>query len=170
MCSKESCEEALKLIISRNENLKKLVSSEMNLKVSCRECVKNGVEGNSRAFLFFPPFQIVLCTNRLQTKDIEEVIIHEAIHAFDFYNNRCDFKTCEGLAYTEVRAAREAECGSGIYPFKWMKDECVKYHATKSTANLFPKKQAAMCVDAVFLQAMADLTPGVDFKQLGKKS
>ena len=33
-------------------------------------------------------------------QEVEEAVVHELIHAFDYSARRCDFNTCEGLAYT----------------------------------------------------------------------
>ena len=104
--------------------------------------------------------EIVLCSNRLRKGDIEEALLHELVHYYDYTNNRVDFSSCEGLAYSEVRAAREAECkGYYIYPFEeWAKKKCVSYYASKSTCNMFPDKGAS-CVTKVLDEAMKDISP-----------
>ena len=73
---------------------------------------------------------------------------------------RVDFSSCEGLAYTEVRAAREAECkGYYIYPFEnWAKKKCVSFYASRSTCNIFPDKGSS-CVNKIIDEAMKDLSP-----------
>jgi len=73
---------------------------------------------------------------------------------------RVDFSSCEGLAYSEVRAAREAECKDyNIYPFEdWAKKKCVSFYASKSTCNMFPKIGSS-CVNKVIDEAMKDLSP-----------
>ena len=87
-------------------------------------------------------------------EEIEEAVVHELIHAFDYTTHRCDFHTCEGLAYTEIRAAREAECGplakshrsGGSFgdlwlpsvAMEWWRQRCVRDHAVRSTANMYP--------------------------------
>jgi Peptidase M76 family len=102
---------------------------------------------------------------QLREREIEEAIVHELTHAYDYINGRCDFSTCEGLAYSEVRAAREAECSelSGKYfLFDWQKKQCVRDHAIRSTANLFPKTgEAQVCVDRVLDRALKDDAPGI---------
>lgn len=59
------------------------------------------------------------------------------------------------LAYSEVRAAREAECFSSTRFFKAV---CVKDRATIATKNMFPSK-GQECVRQVFEDAMKDHTP-----------
>ena len=128
------------------------------MRVTCRPCSSEGPEGGARAVLMdSSPLEIVLCTNRLSVKEIEDVVVHELVHVYDHTNKRCDLSTCEGLAYSEVRAAREAECNR-FFPFLWLKTECVRHHATRSTANLFPA-DAAKCVAASMDKAMADDEP-----------
>ncbi len=164
MCSKEDCEDTVKSLLeqeSKNFYLKRLIlESKSPIKITCRECDNQGIEGNSRGFLKNNPLEIVLCTNRLKNTEIIDTLTHEAVHVYDYINDRVDFNSCNGLAYSEVRAAREGECNNLMYyPFKWMKVDCVKQHATRSTANLYPGKGAEYCVAAVFKEAMADLHP-----------
>lgn len=59
------------------------------------------------------------------------------------------------LAYSEVRAAREAECFSSTRFFKAL---CVKDRATIATKNMFPSK-GQDCVRQVFENALKDQTP-----------
>ena len=127
-------------------------------KIECRPCSDEGAEGSARAALFndIPP-TLVLCTNRLNVRDLQEAVTHELIHAYDYSNARCNFYECDGLAYTEVRAARESEC-SKYYPFEFLRNYCIQEHATRSTANLFGNG-ARDCVKRVFDAANADLHP-----------
>lgn len=155
MCSTSVCEDFVKSVLSKNESLRNLFKEDHGkVKITCRKCDSTGVEGNARAFLVDNPAQIVLCTNRLQPQDIEEVLIHESVHAYDLFRNRCDFNSCDGLAYSEVRAARDAECRDSFFLFR---DSCIKKAATRSTANLF--SNAEQCVEKVFVEAMKDLAP-----------
>ena len=129
-------------------------------KIECRQCTDQGPEGHARAALFNDtPATIVLCTNRLETTHLKEALTHELVHAYDFSNKRCNFYSCDGLAYTEVRAAREAECNRP-FPVTWLKDYCIKDAATKSTANIFGP-DAHKCVDRVFEEANKDESPSV---------
>ncbi|KAJ1437285.1 peptidase M76, partial [Ochromonadaceae sp. CCMP2298] len=132
----------------------------------CRQCEVSGVEGKSRAFITEHPHEIVLCVNRLPGRAaLREALTHEGVHAFDYANGRCDFSSCDGLAYTEVRAAREGECAdlsNALHTLPlvgpWLKQSCIKSRAAASTGNLFPG-DARSCVERVFLSALADLHP-----------
>jgi len=160
-CSVSVCEEAVKALRSATK-LAKLMgggSALSTMKITCRPCSTHGPEGGARAVLVdSDPLEIVLCINRLAGKaEIDEVVVHELIHVYDHSTRRCDLTSCEGLAYSEVRAAREAECNR-FFPFEWLKSECVKHNATRSTKNLFPR-DAAKCVDDVFLRAFEDHAP-----------
>lgn len=126
-----------------------------NVPVECRICQNDGVEGTARAFISAPPLRITLCANRLTNKEYTEALTHEATHAYDYVNGSCDFYTCEGLAYSEVRAARNGECATSWPMFK---EGCIKRNAVKATSNLFPK-DAPDCVARIFEQAMADARP-----------
>jgi hypothetical protein len=140
----------------KNTTIKLLQSIlQSNIPIACQYCDDKGVEGKARAFIRGNPLKIVLCYNRLQRKDYEEALVHEATHAFDYLAQNCNFSTCEGLAYSEVRAARNAECASSMWlTKKW----CTKDYAIKSTANLFPDS-ARYCVNRVIDVAYEDERP-----------
>jgi hypothetical protein len=65
------------------------------------------------------------------------------------------YSNCQQLAYSEVRAAREAECHGSS---RFFKSICVKDRATIATKNMFPS-QGRDCVRAVFEAAMKDDSP-----------
>lgn len=167
MCDAGTCDAAVAKLRA-SLKVRKLLGAKQEMKITCRPCASDGPEGGARALLLgSSPLEIVLCTNRLSgAKEIEEVVVHELVHVFDHTNKRCDLSTCEGLAYTEVRAAREAECNR-FFPMHWLKSECIRTHATRSTANLFPA-DAAKCVAASFDRAMQDGQPF--FEDDGKPS
>lgn len=162
MCSVDECSKLVEEILQKEPKLEKLLlkPSGGRIDIRCRKCDENGPEGkHARAFLQTGPVEVVLCSNRLKASALREVIVHEGTHAYDFSNGRCDFDTCMGLAYSEVRAARDAEC-AGFYPFEWLRENCIRNHATKSTACLVPNySEASKCVDAVFDTAIKDLSP-----------
>ena len=159
MCSINECEILVKEIVTKDPKLQRLLGvGQEQWNIACKTCTNNGVEGKARAFITADPNQIILCANRLASeKAIKESLIHEAVHAYDYSQKRCDFYSCEGLAYTEVRAAREAEC-SRYFPFEWFKEYCIKSRAANSTSNLFPNG-ARKCVDTVYKEAVSDLHP-----------
>eukprot|EP01035_Chromulina_nebulosa_P036363 gene36363-48982_t len=88
--------------------------------IQCDECKSSGVESRARGFLVNGnPLKIIVCANKINFDSansgkevIKEIVLHELVHANDYRTNVCDFSTCEGLAYTEVKAARAAECAS----------------------------------------------------------
>jgi hypothetical protein len=157
MSTSADCSKIVQEFRASDPKLKELLSDAA---VFCRNCTAPEEVG-ARAYIT-DLGDIVLCSNKLRTKQhIKEALLHEGTHAFDFTNSRCDFGTCEGLAHSEVRAAREAEC-SGYYPFQWLRDRCIKEVAVNSTANMFGKAKAVACVDKVFTEAMADTAPTSD--------
>ena len=135
-------------------------NNNMTLEIQCRECGSNGPEGSARAFLRGPsPLTIILCTNRLSltnSEEIDEVLTHELIHVFDVHHRKWDFSNCQTLARSEIRAAREAECGSLSLGF-W-KESCVRNKAKEATKNMFPY-HGFDCVNKVFKDAMRDSAP-----------
>jgi len=192
------------------------------IQIICRPCSNTGREAHARAFVQSPPLGIVLCTNKMSTKDeIEQTVTHELVHVYDIEKKvsvltfaespkidilccklrtlvagvkgantrrhdvaqKLDLSKCDNLAYSEVRAAREAECAHGSFLNlcmnnyhenkndsgilgriaqseqceKYRKD-CVKMHAMRSTGVCFPG-EAKQCVDRVFHMAYSDNAP-----------
>lgn len=116
----------------------------------------NGSNGNSEAEIE----RIILCANRLPTYDeAEEALVHELVHVHDVFALNLNLRNCEDLAYSEVRAAREAECSG--YPLWTFRRWCVKERATKATNCMFPERDNE-CIESVFEEAINDtrgLTP-----------
>jgi hypothetical protein len=156
----EECETMVAYIMAtkRFEKVKEELQGT-NLLISCRPCLNEGVEGKARAFLEINPTKITLCTNRIQIRKafIEDLLSHELVHAYDYLKGRCDFQTCLGLAYSEVRAAREGEC-RGFFLTESFRVACIRNHAIKSTSNLFPNG-SKQCVDEILPKALTDLKP-----------
>ena len=135
------------------------ISSFESLKIECRPCSSTGPESGARAFVMGPsPLSIVLCSNRLSYHDpaeMEQVLVHELVHVYDVRVHQLDLRTCENLAYSEVRAARDAECKDA-----WLAGHyCVPHKAYLATSNLFPADEAKACLSRVFEEAMADTVP-----------
>jgi hypothetical protein len=133
------------------------------------ECDIAPTEIKARGYLLeSKPYRIILCANHLSSSsDIEQLLRHELTHLSDHLSNRCTLATCQGLAYSEVRAARNGECFSflsspvkrkiseKLFPFFY--EACVKNHAVASTRNLFPQ-DGEQCVKEVFNRAIKDVS------------
>ena len=156
------------------------------IQVTCRKCSDFGPEANARAFVMGPsPLSIVVCQNRIRPaaastlssmQEMDEIVTHELIHIYDVRWLKLNLLQCADLAYSEIRAARAAECASyhpsrnshaslaatspaaqkqpPPQPFA----DCVRTRATTATQNLF-HRQAPRCIQQVFAQAMADDRP-----------
>mmetsp|Transcript_25613 Transcript_25613/g.39360 ORF Transcript_25613/g.39360 Transcript_25613/m.39360 type:complete len:348 (+) Transcript_25613:183-1226(+) len=127
--------------------------------IECQQCGSDTrAEAGARAYVKGPePLSIVLCSNRLSSqREIDEVLTHELIHIYDIKKKRMDLTNCKELAYSEIRAAREAECGNSLTAYTQL--ICVKDKATVATKNMFPDEGRA-CVCNVFDEAMNDHTP-----------
>lgn len=129
-----------------------------SLEIICQKCSNTGPEGGARAFVKGPhPLSIVLCSNRLFSKeDIEQVLIHELVHVFDIYVRKWDLTNCQTLAKSEVRAARLAECANSSMNIT--NRYCSKDKARVATTNMFPDI-GMKCVADVFDSAMEDYLP-----------
>lgn len=159
MASIEKCNAIVQDLRASDPKLKMLLDNLNNEKwhIACLDCTKEHFGGNARAFITTDS-EIVLCVNKQYSREtIQQSLHHEATHAYDYTHKRYDFSTCEGLAHSEVRAAREAEC-SGWYVCEWLRNSCIKTTATNSTKNMFPNS-ASYCVKKVFKTAVLDMEP-----------
>jgi hypothetical protein len=161
------CELIVKALLDGDPKFKQLLGSMGAVKeeaegrwiVKCRPCSRSGTEGQARAFITAHPSEIILCSNRLSgRKNIEEALLHELVHAYDYSLARYDFYSCEGLASSEVRAAREAECSGRMLVFDWLRSRCIRSCASRSTSNIYGK-EAHECVKRVFDKAVLDKQP-----------
>jgi hypothetical protein len=158
------------------------------LPINCINCQSSGIEGCARAFLSNPPPEITLCSNRLHgAKEVEEALVHELIHAYDFTARRMDLTQGKILGCSEVRAAREAECHGDRQPFfcrrlqeaapssgnesdklqldwlgrfcAWNSRRCARVTAIGATESIFPPREAQKFVDETFEDCYADCSP-----------
>lgn len=130
----------------------------ISVSIACQQCSNTGPEGGARAYVRGPnPLSIVLCSNRLHNaSEVQEVLVHELIHVYDMRRG-LDFHDCHQLAYSEVRAARDAECRSSLNRFTL--SYCVKERAGHATNNMFPHQEGRNCVGRVLEAALADRSP-----------
>lgn len=149
-------------ITSNHHHGKEPSSSLINpltIELKCRKCASTGPEAGARAFLMGPqPLSIVLCYNRIQSQqpEVEEILTHELVHLYDVQTLQLDLQKCENLAYSEIRAAKAAECRNSWHPH--LMSYCVKQKAICATNNLFPK-EGRQCIQQVFDHAFADNRP-----------
>ena len=151
--------------------------------IRCQPCKMTGPEGGARAFVMGPtPLSIVVCTNRLKhlqsrnsaaaRDEMDEILTHELVHVHDVRQLQLDLRDCESLAYSEVRAARDAECrkysdqttpAPAWYTLGYhqpTRRTCASQTALAATSNLFPScGMAQTCVDKVFERAFGDVRP-----------
>ena len=131
----------------------------------CKRCDDINInEQNIKAYLLQynnseKPNKIVICTNsNSSSSDLKVALKHELIHAYDLSNQRYDFDDCHGLANTEIRAAREADCNHRYFPFDFMKKACIIDKASTSTNSIF-KGRGRDCVKEVYDSAMRNNEP-----------
>jgi hypothetical protein len=157
MVSRVDCDEVVRNLYAVDRKFIALIGK---VPVACRSC-PTGEADRARAYITDQP-EIILCYNRMSSKQtVREALIHESVHAYDYNNKVCDFGTCAGLAYSEIRAAREGDC-AGYYTFDWLRKSCIKQKALSSTACLYPEKEARQCVREVFDTAVTDTRPNTD--------
>lgn len=106
------------------------------------------------------PLSVVICHNRVLSdpEELSEILTHELVHLYDVQSSRLDLQQCENLAYSEIRAAKAAECRN---TWNQLQTFCVKQKAICATKNLFPSR-GRNCVHKVFARAFADSQPFKD--------
>lgn len=83
--------------------------------------------------------------------ELREALLHEFIHAAD-HKGGLDISTLDGLARSEVHAAKYCECKSAFF-----KRRCVKNVAKIAVTNsIGDYERASQAVDSVFEDAFAD--------------
>lgn len=149
----------LALSVKENAIEKSKLVDPLTIELKCRKCASTGPEAGARAFLMGPqPLSIIVCHNRVHSEkaEIEEILSHELIHLYDVQTLRLDLQQCENLAYSEVRAAKAAECRDSWHPH--LQTYCVRQKAICATNNLFPV-EGRSCIQRVFEHAFADNRP-----------
>ncbi len=165
----------------------KRIRNPLTIELKCRKCETTGPEAGARAFLMGPePLSIILCHNRIHSNsdEIQEILTHELIHLYDVQTLQLDLSDCETVAYSEVRAAREAECTDAIQQQQQQsaaaaaanhnknfvqeltstleqhvyKPYCVRSIALGATRNMFPK-EGTKCLNKVWETAYQDHRP-----------
>ena len=148
------------LALSVNDHASNLrLRDPLTIELRCRKCANSGPEAGARAFLMGPnPLSVIVCYNRVNSDraEVEEILTHELMHLYDVQTLRLDLQECENLAYSEVRAAKAAECRSSWHPH--LQSYCVKQKAICATNNLFPSEGRA-CIQKVFEHAFRDNRP-----------
>jgi Peptidase M76 family len=119
------------------------------IEVTCRRCSDFGLEANARAFVMGPsPLSIVVCQNRIlpaahhllpeqSVQEMDEIVTHELIHIYDVRTLKLDLLQCSDLAYSEIRAARAAECAAHR-----------RSDATPRSANIRPRWSSLLSTSA----------------------
>jgi hypothetical protein len=99
---------------------------------------------------FFTGDGVTLLYDRMRSRaDVETLLAHELTHARDSLVSGLDLGACGGLACSEVRAARAAECAD-----RWdvlgARRRCAREVATTSARMAFGAADGPQCVAAVF--------------------
>tara|TARA_B110000208_G_scaffold111980_1_gene138054 strand:+ start:357 stop:896 length:540 start_codon:yes stop_codon:yes gene_type:complete len=111
--------------------------------ILCTNCPNGGTIGSARAFFAQTDEDgrrscITMCANRMRSAaEVREALTHELVHAYDWHVRGAQtLATCEGLACSEVRSHREAECARySKLPIgaSFALRACVKRKATTAT-------------------------------------
>lgn len=157
----KSCTTLLSTYLQTN---KKIKSKLKNLKhppnIKCGVCDVHARGYFSASSSKAKKTDIILCSNVIKNReDFETTLLHELTHASDHLTQKYNLSSCEGLASSEIQAAKAAECREGCYLFSkvcifgnvcdYFRKRCVKSYALNSTVKVFPKKGKS-CIEKVF--------------------
>ncbi|KAI9297502.1 hypothetical protein K502DRAFT_356749, partial [Neoconidiobolus thromboides FSU 785] len=113
---------------------------------------------------------ILICQNNIRSKaEIENTVVHELVHAYDWWNFNYKYENCYHNACTEIRAAAVSEDCSMINEFlrgnlriKKQHQECVRRRAILSISynpHCSEPGKAEEAVDKVFNPCYYDRQP-----------
>ena len=118
----------------KEPKFKELWSSIGDINISCAICNDATGAGRNAKAMIYDDGSITICSNRhVSEESIQQSITHELTHAYDYRLKRYNFNDCEGLAASEIRAAKNAECDK-FFLFDFFKERCIINRATQSTA------------------------------------
>lgn len=93
----------------------------------------SGPAAAARAYLEAPPPGVVLCANRLGSRrEVEEAVVHELVHAYDYLVAGVELLDCQALAYRYVVVVVETPSLQTLRAHNRQHDECT----TKEAAAL----------------------------------
>ncbi|KAK9765742.1 Mitochondrial inner membrane protease atp23 [Basidiobolus ranarum] len=165
------CEDWKDEIIQKNTMVKTLLGAMKRAGCNfekkhfrCVPCDNSGSGG------FSAEEGIILCQNHFISRPhMEETVVHELIHAFDYCKYNLDLTNCKHHACTEVRAASlSGDCKlmreflRGKFRVKKQHQECVRRRAilsVKYNPSCKDEEQARNAVNSVFESCYADTTP-----------
>ena len=156
-----------------SNNNKKRIQNPLTIELKCRKCETTGPEAGARAFLMGPePLSIILCHNRIHSNidEIQEILTHELIHLYDVQTLQLDLSDCETVAYSEVRAAREAECTDldAILQSSTSSTSTSKNFVQELTSTLEQHVYKPYCVRSIALGATRNMFPSEGTRCLNK--
>ena len=141
--------------------LRSIQTRTSKLDIVCEEFVESvhpPSVRNARAYMTVCDYpRVILFPSELKTiRSIDETLRHELTHVDDYLQGKHDLSTCSGLAFSEIKAARNAECFRYRF-FPWIQDACITGIATSATKNVFPE-EGEECVKRMFNIAKKDIS------------
>jgi inner membrane protease ATP23 len=122
----------------------------------------------SRSGGFSPDHGILLCQNRIINKThLQDTLVHELIHAFDYCTTHMKHLNCQHIACTEIRASMlSGECKftrefmRGHFNISKQLQHCVKRRALLSLQMVpYCQANAQETLNQVFDSCFKDTTP-----------
>lgn len=127
----QECERALHDALQNpvRRGIMYFLSQNCQIKFQCCNCDE---KENLRGYYQPSNGNITICSNFVSSaREVNEVTHHELVHAYDYcVKNVTDFRDCDQLACSEIRAASVAECSNRI---SFWKTTCIKKVAIDST-------------------------------------
>ncbi len=166
------CEKQLRRVLKSSPTVKfmldALASNNCDFDSSRISCIEgHNPEEQMGGYNPFLKQVSVYCNQRLSYSVVQELLVHELIHALDHCTTSLSFDNCSQIACTEIRAsALSGDCGfineflRGNFNLKGGLQKCAKRRAELSL-NCLPscKKDSANIVDSVFEQCFKDTFP-----------
>jgi hypothetical protein len=155
-------------------------TTNVSIPLICRPCAWTGQESKVRAFVTDNPMTMVFCNGRCEN-DLETILVHELTHLFDVHRLHLNLRECHDLAYSEIRAAKFAEChrqhdrspvvdgtssnhhhtttnGNDVAKVA----KCIRRRAQAATSMAMPQQEpqaVKSCIEDAYHRAMRDNRP-----------
>eukprot|EP01125_Pyxidicula_operculata_P019183 TRINITY_DN6935_c0_g1_i1.p1 TRINITY_DN6935_c0_g1~~TRINITY_DN6935_c0_g1_i1.p1 ORF type:complete len:173 (-),score=0.93 TRINITY_DN6935_c0_g1_i1:58-576(-) len=160
------CQKALELALTKSSLVKYLFESTEKLGCDitreffkCMPCSKP-VEG-----MYDTKLGLVVCENN--TVRVEEVLLHEGIHAFDYCRAKLNPDNCVHVACSEIRAARLSgqcditrEYSRGNFKFSEQHQNCIRRRVALSLKSIPAcQNKTKFAIDRAWDSCYNDLEP-----------
>ena len=139
------------------------IISNLHKKLNTSIKVEDCQDENIRAYYNIKQNKIIISPYGFNYNTLHEALLHEYIHAYDQNVNDIAINTLEGLASTEIHAAKYCECANTFF-FKRQKTFSKAVEAV--TCSIHDPDRAYNAVNSVFSKVYEEKIPFLEFSPI----